>query len=99
MKKIISVVLCVVIILSLFSFTASAVGPSSSQLKCENDIVNAITNMKTVVDVSKYGFKCSVQNNIAYCPEVDDILSKIYYNHPELNFYVDTNGYTYEHRS
>ena len=99
MKKIISVVLCVVIILTLFSFTASAVGPSSSQLKCENDIVNAITNMKTVVDVSKYGFKCSVQNNIAYCPEVDDILSKIYYNHPELNFYVDTNGYTYEHRS
>ncbi len=90
MKKAISIVVCVAILASLFSFTVSAATPSSNQKKCEEEIINALWNMKASLDVSKYNFKCTLSGGYVYCDEIDDIMRKIYYHYPEINYYANT---------
>ncbi len=91
MKKLISIVLCAVVFVSMFSFsTFAASAPSSSQKKCEEEIINALWNMKSSLDVSKYNFRCTLSGGYAYCTEIDDIMRKIYYHYPEINCYANT---------
>lgn len=87
MKKVVSILICAVLIFGVFSVPASAVR-TTSQKNCEDAIVNAVYNMKSELDVSKYQID-------RY--QIDDIFSKIYYHYPELNFYFDFNNtrYTY----
>lgn len=99
MRKIISIILCAVIFVSAFSFSAFAATPSDAQKKCEDDIINAIWDMKASIDVSKYKFKYSFSGDYVVCDEIDDIMRKIYYNYPEINYYLDTNQYYYNYGS
>ncbi len=93
MKKIVSVLLCFVLIFGIFSFSASAY-VSTNQLNCETAIVNAIWNMKESVDLSKYNLKYTLTSQgYVNCPVLTDIMRKIYYNYPEINYYVQTNNY------
>lgn len=97
LKKIICILLCFVLMFGVFSVSASAY-VSVNQQNCETDIVNAIWNMKKTIDVSKYNFKYSLTSQgYVVCPEIDDIMTKIYYNYPEINYYVQTNNYYYNY--
>ncbi len=77
MKKLISVVLCLIMVFGVFVIPASA--RTTNYINCEQAMVNAVSSYKSSLDVSGY--------NLHYT-QIQDIFAKIYHYYPELMFYL-----------